>query len=543
MKKYVPYLLFLSLTLAIMLPLYKPGFIFLLDMVWGPEIQLSDYLLSGLSAGWPLILLFKFISFWLPVSVIQKILLSLLLFGAGTSMYALAKRYAASYWAMLAGVFYMINPWVYERLLAGQWRVLAGYVLLPIIVKLGLTWLDHLTLRKFIPLAVLFSLYPLLSLHWAYISIFLLGLLLLISLWQRKLQLRKVKILKLSAYGLAFLGFYVLVNAFWLLDFFQASSAFTSITLHDLAAYQTVSDVRWGPYVNVLALYGFWNTEFFLPKDTLSLWWLVSFIILLLTGLGAWPLAKRHDRLSLALAIIFIPTLLVGVGMSSQLTRPLSQGLFLLVPGFQGLRDTQKIVGLLAFTYALLAPLGARYLLEFMQQHVAWLRWQTSQLLFFIFIFLLPVLGSHTIFWGFQGQLRPADYPASWYQANSLLSQPADKILFLPWHGYLSFSFTSYKRIANPARVFFTAPVVAGQNIDNVFLLERESTDWDQVIFRLVHGFDTLADKLDFFQQENISHIVLVKEVDWERYDFLNNSSHVSRVFDRAELIVYELKY
>src|SRR5260370_18627591 len=66
------------------------------------------------------------------------------------------------------------------------------------------------------------------------------------------------------------------------------------------------------------------------------------------------------------------------------------------------------------------------------------------------------------------GELRPAQYPAGWYQADRLLlADPhPGRAVFLPWHLYLALSFVdnTNKVVASPAPSFFSIPVVISPN-------------------------------------------------------------------------------
>ena len=110
MKKYLPHIVFAGITLAIMFPLYKSGFIFLLDMVFTPHLDPGNYLKDGaLSASLPITILIELFSFVLPLDIIQKIILSAVLFLPGFFMYKLAKLFLPIKWAALSGIFYMLN--------------------------------------------------------------------------------------------------------------------------------------------------------------------------------------------------------------------------------------------------------------------------------------------------------------------------------------------------------------------------------------------------------------------------------------------------
>src|SRR3989344_5411861 len=153
-KAIIPVLIFFILTILVVWPLYRAGRIFLLDMSWPPVIDLADYLRNGLEPGFALTLVIKLLSFVASTALLQKIVLTLVLLFAAYCMYRLsytvysslitmtasprrpgsrATIWPSSY-ATLSGLLYMINPWVYERFLAGHWVVLLGYAVFPLYI-------------------------------------------------------------------------------------------------------------------------------------------------------------------------------------------------------------------------------------------------------------------------------------------------------------------------------------------------------------------------------------------------------------------------
>src|SRR3990172_10911585 len=93
--------LFVGIEALILWQLLLPGYILTLDMVWGG---------SWITQKLFLIVLF-FLLFYLPVKFFP---------------FEIGEKYK-----YFAGLFYTINPFVYERFLAGHWLVLLLYAMLP----------------------------------------------------------------------------------------------------------------------------------------------------------------------------------------------------------------------------------------------------------------------------------------------------------------------------------------------------------------------------------------------------------------------------
>ncbi|MCK5123115.1 MAG: hypothetical protein KAQ87_03130 [Candidatus Pacebacteria bacterium] len=540
MKKYLPCLIFAVITLAIMFPLYQSGFVFLLDMIFTPHSNFNNYINSGTSSDLPIKILIELFSFILPLEIIQKIILSLVLFLPGLLMYKLTKLFLPEKWAILSGIFYMLNPFVYERFLAGHWYVLLGYAFFPLLVKLFLEFLEKSNNKNFLKFAFLFSVFPILSLHWAYIST---GFLLILATVYLFLSPAK-EIKKLAKYSILLILSFLIINSFWLLNFFSPSGNYYKFSLNDFAAFTTKADPNFGVLFNVLSLYGFWGSDFFLPKDFSPYWWILTLIILFFSIYGIYKLffvnkeAKLPCRgslasksLALTLFIIFIPTVLLSIGYSSEITKPIINFLYEFLPGFKGLRETEKLVGLIAFSYAILVPIGG-FVYAKKQKYI------------FALLILIPFLSTWTIFWGFNRQLQSNDYPKSWYQTNQILKEDENnKLLFLPWHGYPNVPFANNAIISNPASKFFQIEVIASKSIDSVYLLELDQGIWDKKILALLHGLETLDENTEFLQSENITHIMLAKFPNWERYGFLEESNKLQKTFETNDLVLYKINY
>ena len=544
MKKYLPYILYAMIVGLIMKPFFTPGFLFLLDMAWTPNIQLSDYLSGGVSAGFPLALLLKFLSFLAPVEIIQKILLSLFFFLSGAFMYRFARvNNFGREWSFVAGLFYMLNPWVYERFLAGHWLIMLGYAFFPFVVALFLEFLKRPCKRQIIKLSLFLAVYPILSLHWAYIAYVFLSFCGFIYLWQEK-RLSVLKNLEFVKKFLLILILIITVNSFWLFSFWGDAGVFPKITQNDFIAFETSTDTRFGVYFNVLSLYGFWNTAYFLPKDMFGAWWMLTIFFVGFSVLGAVYLIKKKNLFGLCLAIGFMPILILAVGYGSEFSKFFVNIFYYIMPGFKGLRETGKLTGLLAFSYALLVPIGMKYFFE-----LCGYRLKEKSLSFFKFIAIFAVilivfLSTMGIFNSFDKQLQTYEYPKSWFAVEEMLAnnQGTKNVLVLPWCGYPQLDFAGNKRAVNPAHSFFSFDVVVGRNLENIFLMETTQAEWDDLIQNALNKNKKFDYYKDFLAQEDISHVLVLKIYNWKDYDFLNKAEILECIFDGEDAVVYKIK-
>jgi len=135
-------------ALLILLPLLGRGYILTLDMVFTPHIRWP----VGGTNSYPFWVLLHYLNQLLPSDVIQKLLLFTIFLLAGVGMHRLVrnidvrcKQTAGQYTlgAFVAGTLYMVNPFTYERLMAGQYAVLFGYALLPWLARALLIFLER----------------------------------------------------------------------------------------------------------------------------------------------------------------------------------------------------------------------------------------------------------------------------------------------------------------------------------------------------------------------------------------------------------------
>jgi hypothetical protein len=533
MQRFTPFI-FLGLVFTIMWPLYQPGYIFLLDMVWGPGMSLTRIFHTSPTYGLPWNVLFAIIGKFVHPALVQKTVLTLVLFCIPWSMYRLLRDRVQWSSALLGSVIYFLNPYVYERFIAGQWLVLAGYAFFPVVIK-GLTQALTDTSRKsFVNLALILAFYPIISLHWSYITYGIVAIAVLI--YGHEHQNKSSYYHHVGFYACITLVLFLGLNSYWL---FGQQNIVSTITFDDFRLFQTVGDPHFGPIGNVLSLYGFWQQDAFLPKDFNSTWWIITVVYLMLSTIGAWRFFKKHDILGITFLVTFVPTVIIAIGYATPLTRHIIDFLYY-IPGFKGLRDTAKIIGLIAFTYALFVPIGLQWLLL---QFKGSRNYRQLVIGISLIIGLLPFISVSTLFWGNLNHIQSADYPESWYKAQSKIEQDKGAtILFLPWHGYLRFPMSQGRLIANPGPVFFNQPVISGPVADTTLSSSQPKSDWDVELFKLLQGQSAPDQVIPFFISHHITHIILAKTADWDRYTWLNQSKKLSAIFESPDLIVYKIK-
>ena len=336
---------------------------------------------------------------------------------------------------------------------------------------------------------------------------------------------------------------FCLVNGFWLLGFFDRTKTFSNIGLSDFRAFSTLPDPHFGVFFNVLSLYGIWSNSFLLPKDYLSWWWAITIVVLFFAIIGAWSQIRKRNLLAWAIAASFGPALLLSVGYGSAFTQAITDFLFATLPFFRGLRDTEKISGVLAFGYAFLVPLGISVASLFLEKSSRLGKIAKQWFSLEALAFIVPLLWAGTLLWGGFGQFAPHAYPQGWQEAQNALQtdKKVKNVLFLPWHMYIRLNFAGNAMAANPAGVFFSERMLVGKDTDNRFLLASEKSPLDEHV-SLLAG-ETIQDDREFWKSENVSHIVIAKTDDWEKFSNLYSSDFFEKIVDNDSTLVFRIKY
>lgn len=545
-RNFWPYLL---VILAIVLPWFlKPGYLFLTDNVWGPIIKLDwtgswfffKLLLSGLS-------------FIFPVDFLEKVFISgvlvLILLGGRMFVKAVTSTVSPGLVFVLS-LFALFNPFVYDRALYGQSGVLIAYgFLLFTIAYLLKTWqtLDFKNLR----LAAVFSA---LTLMFAVHFIFFLipfYLLFLIGIFLKRREIKAAGGLKKFWLSLLFSLIIVLViNANWLIALTLKASPLANfvqqgITNQDLIAFQTAGKNGPETFTNVLLMSGFWGKDQYRYFDlTTAPGWQRSFILLTpLIFYGVYLSFRKRGRgekiLSAGLLFIFALAVFLAVGIKSPVTRGLTLFFYDHLPLYKGLREPQKWVAVIISVYLFYLTLGVARLakVKIIINH---------KILSGIFLAAVIIMQAPSLLWGFNRQVKATPYPSDWYETDQFLvnraPQPSncnDKILFLPWHMYMSFNWAG-KIIANPAATFFSCPIISGTNMEWGGIYDN-SQDPDGAVIATWLALKGQGG-LPAISGNAPRYIILAKEVDFNSYLWLNKVSYLSLIKETPTLFVYEVK-
>lgn len=550
-KQLFSFFFFIALAAVIIYPLSKSGYILTLDAVITPKVLFAP--LTSSSFIYQNIL--AVLNLFLPSDLIERIILFLIFFLSGWGMYRLtAKNLGVA--RFFAGIFYAVNPYVYGRVMAGHWQLLLGYSIFPFVVSSVINFFHDTSKKNTVWLAFIATLLFNIAIH--YLLIFLVFFITLGIIYAYFHQDNRERLNKIIRQTIIFTVITFILNANWIIssilgnsDISQSISQFTG---NDLISFQSVADGRWGLIFNLLSGYGFWAEVyhyFVLPKDIIIFWPVIAIFFM---GIAFWGWLKAFQEgnkinkpFIITGAVLFLIALDLAGGVA---LKPIANTVFYLydkIPFLRGLREPQKLIGILLFYYAYFGSTGLHLLLNRIKNRSFYFA------LCSLFLLALPFIYTPTVFGGFWGQLRPVFYPSSWEKVNQILKDDKNDFLtlFFPWHQYMKFNFNGERVITNPAPYFFSKPVLSSQNYETNFLfthdVRTEALHIEGLLSIEKEGVNLLGDAVESefswgqsLSPINVKYIILSKDEDWKKYRFLDEQTDLSKVYEDDDLVLYQ---
>lgn len=404
------------------------------DMVFVPNQPWKDGWLGldgALPRAVPMDAIVSVLSQVVPGSWIQRtFLVSAFLAGAVGTGRLVAP--AAWYARAAAIVLLLWNPWVHERLLIGQWAILAGYLLLPAVALAALRVREQP--RRGLPgLAVVLVLSAVCSPSSGVMA----------AVVALVLAARRTRLHLLGVTAVA-----VVANLPWLVPSLLAGSSTVTVS-GVFEAFAARGESAAGLLPSLFSLGGIWKSSVVAPERTEAALVILS-CALTLVALAGLRRARRWDgpvpgalpRLAALAGGSFLVAAVPAWGPGAALI----EGLADVVPGLALLRDSHRF----------LAP-AVLLLLPGVAGAVTWLReqvrpgreayWTAVGALVLAPPLLLPSLA-----WGELGELRPSTYPEDWTTVARLLEEDPGRTIVLPWHGaYRGYAWNGWRAVLDPA--------------------------------------------------------------------------------------------
>lgn len=450
---------FVAVTVLVIGPLYARGYILQYDMVFAPTVHFNVEA-TTIYAKFALTGVLWLVGHILPMDIVQKILLTAIFFIAGWGIYRstpVSSRIARA----TAGFIYMVNPFVYDRLMAGHWRFLLAYAITPFILRAFYDFYREPTRRKVLISVTLWTIAILMNIHHGVI----LGLLFLC------LGVFYIRSKKTLLYTILMLLTLLIANIWWIIIAASSPASPGSFSLDHFYAFQTNTDPSHGLWFNMLSLQGFWFDEWATIKDSSSWWpaivllWL-SPVYMGLASIRQWSNSRRKLIYGLTLASLL--GIFYAAGPAPGVWE-VNTWLYENVPGLSGLREPQKLLALLALFYAISAAYGIDWLVRLRKRNIAI---ATSVITVGAMGLMVP-----NIWWGAGGQLSAQQYPESW-KAYARIIQKDDsaRAVVLPWSLYVDSTFTN-TLVANPAKAYYGDKVIVSDRMNIPNLDDSETSD------------------------------------------------------------------
>ncbi len=480
------------------------------------------------------------ISTIIPAALFQYTLLFIILSLAGYSMHILAGDFTDSrIGRFYAGFLYAFNPYIYSRLITGQW--LLSYVILPLLIKSFIDLLDKKKDKKKNEIKemikfIFFLTIAGFNIHILIISFVIIAIIFLF--WSNRY--RKIETLKII---LLSLFLFILLNSYWIIPLLNAQNTMVNnIGEKDFKAFAPK-----GGLFDIAAMYGFWNEGYLYTKDFLP-GWQILFLIILFLSITGFIFYYDEEKIRIYLwgfTVIGIAGLILASGINGpfgDIIRWLFDNTFL-----KGFRDSHKFVSMIVLAYSVLGGLGLSRIERAYQNKYAD---DTKSLPKFLLLAVIaislitPFAYSFTFFNGFAGQIKPTEYPADWHETNNYLNEDKQdfNILFLPWHLYMDFGWinNTNKRIVNPARYFFDKNVISGTNAEIGELFRDVNTPEQIYMDSLLDKRENITDFGKSISILNAKYIILAKESDYRKYFFIFNQTDLKLLRETDTLYVLE---
>lgn len=463
-------LLALALAAGILGPtLFERGYTLRGDMVFVPDQPWKSAWL-GLDGSVPravpmdaVVWLFGQV---LPGDVVQKMLLLIPLLALALGVARLLA--GVGIWGRLAAMTLACwNPYVAERLAIGQWACVAGYAVLPWLVRACVRYRDGDGggPAAVVLLVVAAVCAPSMGLVAAFVAVCVL--------------LTRPRRRALARAGVAI----VIANLPWVVPGLLRSSIHPDTG--QFAGFAAVAESGAGVFASVLSGGGIWKTSIVPAERGYAAVVLVAAVVSV-ASLLALVRCRRAGTIGLAVAGV-LAVLLAWLSSWDPVVTALAHATSR-VPALGIVRDSTRYLAPLVLAVAV----GFGLLVDGV---VGWIRARRGAaapvgvVLVLVPVFLLPTLA-----WGIHGFLAPSSYPASWTATASALARARDAAgdrdgdrdgatVVLPWHGsYRGFAWTSHHAVLDPAPRFFPGEVLVD---DRLFLSDRVLAGEDPYLARV----------------------------------------------------------
>lgn len=541
--------LFIAIAVLILWQMLLPGYVLTLDMIFTPEtkVVLSDTVFNH---ALPISYLIHLLNILLPAWIIQKIILLTLFFNLGYLSFKFLPLPKNTTVRLFTALVYVANPFVYSRFLAGHWSHLMAYALLPVFVHLLFKFTNWPSFKTGLKLFLSVFLISLFSLHFFVMVVMIMAVWFLYHfveyLVKKKSDLLKSTLKNLILGGLLFM----VLSAYWLVPAINRNQPFEKFDIRHWSAFASSSHGGISTTLNILSLNGFWgegqpwSKQFSWPQGYLIFWVAICLIgLLALLGIINGLKNEKSKPVIIFFLILGIFSFIFSTGAGETIFRKFNIWMYENISFWRGFRDSQKFSGLLALNYAVLSGYGVSAIINYLIE-----KKKALSNNFYLLILLIPISLGFLMWGGFQKQIRPVWYPEVWNEAKKIIQTDNSdyRVLYLPWHGYLSLNFNNNLLVANPAQAYFGDKSIVSKSVEIKELYDQETNPEYIDLDKVIRGEASLNNNqtIDYFIKNNIKYLVFFQDlngIDNLKYEFLS-SDRLEEIIRDEQLIMYEIK-
>jgi len=251
----------------------------------------------------------------------------------------------------------------------------------------------------------------------------------------------------------------------------------------------------------------------------------------------------KNEKLKLAFFLVLgIAGTILSIGYASDSTYSITKILDKYLPFYKGMREPQKWVSVITISYVF-------FFCRSIEMIYNGIKTRRMKYAFVLFSAIIPIIYAHQMLWGFNNQLKVADYPKGWYEINAYLNNDKSdsKAVFFPWSFYPYFSFAG-RNIIIPALSFFDKFTYIGDDtrVNNTYQQKyyRENELIENNFIKDIERGKADEEKMQsVFSELGIKYIILAKEKSTEKILRNLDNLHVLDILkDGAAIKLYKIK-
>lgn len=439
--------------------------------------------------------------------------------------------------------FYIINPFIYPRLIQWQIYILFAYMLLPFFLKYLLDF-------KYIKSILIFWLIISISPHFLFILLIIIFSFLII--YYKEIIITKKYSILISIFIISIFNLYWIkellfnnnINKFWLLDL--------NIFKSNIVYFNNI-------YIEILSLNWFWwdnlNRYSTIKNSFLDSFYIIFLLFPVIYSIKYMLKNKNILFLFLLFGLSFILSLWVS---ENNIFHNINLSLYNNVPFLKWLREFNKFSALISLSYLLIITL---FLINIKNNVI--------KFTYIIIFFIISILYSPINNLIFSNQIKSYKFPSEYYQIkekinynlfNESCKNKIDKkwncywILILPWE-QTTYNNIIWKMTLNTWWVFFWKNSLIS---DNIWIWEKESLSNknETKIINQYFFWWNLNKNINFWYNKNkfiedlsylwIKYIIINKSPFYEKYDLifkqLKEKLLVEKIEENNFIILYKIK-